>query len=193
MNEMMPSARQMADFAMRYELPSYIFGLVMLVVILMVHGTLLGRLSLLYVSQTHKYLHSNRLMACIVVFYFSIIGLVVTHLIEIMLWGLALFKMQLFTNLPDAVLFAGSTYTTLGFYSDVLPIGWKMTIIIISFSGMFCFAWTTSLLIDMIKGYRSAQLHLYLAKHPKQKTLFDPLASNQNQLTSNQDGVPPPY
>jgi hypothetical protein len=172
-----PTADQFSEIATRYELPSYVFGLMMLIFILVFHGIMLGRISRIYIHTTHKYLNENHLNATIAMFYLSIVGLVIAHIVEITLWGMGIFHMGLIDNFSNAILFAGSTYTTLGFYGDVLPVGWKMTIIIISFSGMFCFAWTTSIMIDMIKIYRIAQVRTFMLKHPHHVAPADPLDS----------------
>jgi hypothetical protein len=57
-------------------------------------------------------------------------------------------------DLIDAILFAGSCYTTLGFVEDILPNGWKSLAFFISFSGLFSLAWTTSIMIGMTNTYR---------------------------------------
>jgi hypothetical protein len=56
----------------------------------------------------------------------------------------------------QALLFAGSCYTTVGFVSDVLPIGWKSLAFFIAFTGLFSLAWTTSVMIGMTNTYKSA-------------------------------------
>ena len=56
----------------------------------------------------------------------------------------------------DALLFAGSCYTTVGFESDNLLEGWKSFAFFISFSGLFSLAWTTSIMIGMTSTYKNA-------------------------------------
>jgi hypothetical protein len=56
----------------------------------------------------------------------------------------------------EALLFAGSCYTTVGFESDTLKEGWKSFAFFISFSGLFSLAWTTSIMIPMTTTYKKA-------------------------------------
>ena len=54
--------------------------------------------------------------------------------------------------MPDwrvAGLFAGSTYTTIG-YNDILPRGWGMLSPLIAISGLFSFGWSGSVLVDVV-------------------------------------------
>jgi hypothetical protein len=48
-----------------------------------------------------------------------------------------------------AGLFAGSTYTTIG-YNDILPRGWGMLSPLIAISGLFSFGWSGSVLVDVV-------------------------------------------
>ena len=69
----------------------------------------------------------------------------------LMLLGLVL-------NPIEAILFAGSTYTTIGFISNIMPFEWKVLPLFIAFSGLFSVAWTTSIMIGMTNIYRDAWL-----------------------------------
>ena len=169
---------QLAAIATHYEVPSYVFGLTMLIVILVAHGISLSRTARRYNITSQEYLADGRYAAVMVLFYVCVLRMVISHIFEIIIWGCALFWMGLISPVSNAVLFAGSTYTTLGFYSDVLPTGWKMTIIMISFSGMFGFAWTTSTMMGMTKNFSIAQLQLHLRKHPESKAKIDKLMGN---------------
>jgi hypothetical protein len=93
-----------------------------------------------------------------------VFGLFLAHLAEIVIWGSALYLFHLLPNLGDSILFAGSTYTAMGFMEDILPNGWKMLAVIIAFSGMFAFAWTASVMISMTKNFRQAYTKLHMEK-----------------------------
>jgi hypothetical protein len=98
------------------------------------------------------------------VFYISILCLFLTHIFEIILWGISLRVFNLLPTLGESILFSGSTYTAMGFMNDPLPSGWKMLAIIIAFSGMFAFAWTASVMISMTRNFRQAYTHLHMQK-----------------------------
>lgn len=74
-----------------------------------------------------------------------------SHLAEIYMWGLALHYFGLVPNLDQAILFAGSAYTTVGFGGIPLPPGWDLLMIIIALDGMVAFGWTIANLASMIQ------------------------------------------
>jgi hypothetical protein len=61
----------------------------------------------------------------------------------------------------DAIMFAGSCYTTMGIVTEVMPTGWKFIAIIIALSGLFAIALATSSMINMSTLFRRA----WLIKH----------------------------
>jgi voltage-gated potassium channel Kch len=99
------------------------------------------------------------------VLYFSILLLVVSHLVEIAIWGYALYWSGLAKNLSEALYFSGSTYTTLGYGSDILPESLNAITAVIALSGMFSIAWTTSILMSNIGAFRPVH-----ASPPREKS-----------------------
>ena len=89
-------------------------------------------------------------------FYSSFIFFAIIHILEILLWGMFILKLDLIDNAIEAILFAGSCYTTVGFIADLLPSGWKSLAFFISFTGLFSFAWTTSVMFGMTNTYKDA-------------------------------------
>ncbi len=49
-------------------------------------------------------------------------------------------------NIHTAVLLAGSTYTTVGFASVTLPLHWQLLEVTMAVTGLFAFAWSTSIM-----------------------------------------------
>lgn len=82
--------------------------------------------------------------------YLSMLLLLVSHLVEIGIWGYALVWSGLVKDRAQALFFSGSTYTTLGYGSDIMPPAWNAITSVIALSGMFSIAWTTSILMNMI-------------------------------------------
>ena len=140
-----------ASLSSELDLPAYLFGIAMLLVVMLVHGLALLQIAKRYEVKSFLYLSERKYSSVAIVFYISVLCLFLTHIFEIILWGIALRVFDLVPNLGESILFSGSTYTAMGFMDDLLPGGWKMLAIIIAFSGMFAFAWTASVMISMTK------------------------------------------
>lgn len=146
------------------DLPAYVFGIVMLLVIMLIHGVVLVQIAKRYEVKSFLYLSEHRYSAVAFSFYTSVLCLFLTHIFEIILWGISLWLFKLLPNLGESILFSGSTYTAMGFMDDLLPNGWKMLAVIIAFSGMFAFAWTASVMISMTKNFRQAYTRRHMEK-----------------------------
>ena len=53
--------------------------------------------------------------------------------------------------------FAGSTYTTLGFGTNPLPLSWDLVMVVIALSGMIAFGWSISILLGMSQLVNTAR------------------------------------
>jgi len=146
------------------DLPAYLFGITMLLIVMLVHGLVLLQIAKRYEVKSFLYLAEKKYSSVAFVFYVSILCLFLTHIFEIVLWGISLRVFNLLPTLGESILFSGSTYTAMGLMDDPLPGGWKMLAIIIAFSGMFAFAWTASVMISMTKNFRQAYTHLHMQK-----------------------------
>ena len=153
-----------ASLSSELDLPAYLFGIAMLLVVMLVHGLALLQIAKRYEVKSFLYLSERKYSSVAIVFYISVLCLFLTHIFEIILWGIALRAFDLVPNLGESILFSGSTYTAMGFMDDLLPKGWKMLAIIIAFSGMFAFAWTASVMISMTKNFRQAYTRLHMQK-----------------------------
>ena len=146
------------------DLPSYLIGAIMLLLVMIFHGLLLLQISKRYEVKSFLYLGEKKYSEVALCFYISIFCLFLTHIAEIILWGIALYALKLLPVLGQSILFSGSTYTAMGFMEDILPDGWKMLAVIIAFSGMFAFAWTASVMISMTKNFRQAYTKSHMEK-----------------------------
>jgi hypothetical protein len=146
------------------DLPAYVFGIVMLLIVMLIHGAVLVQIAKRYEVKSFLYLNEHRYSAVTFAFYTSVLYLFLIHIFEIILWGISLWMFKLLPNLGESILFSGSTYTAMGFMDDLLPKGWKMLAVIIAFSGMFAFAWTASVMISMTKNFRQAYTRRHMEK-----------------------------
>jgi hypothetical protein len=147
---------QDASIATTLDLPSYLLGAIMLLLVMVLHGLVLLQITKRYEVKSFLYLAEKKYSDVTLCFYIGIFCLFLTHITEIILWGVALYTLKLVPALGQSILFSGSTYTAMGFMEDILPDGWKMLAVIIAFSGMFAFAWTASAMISMTKNFRQA-------------------------------------
>lgn len=143
------------------DLPSYLIGTIMLLLVMIFHGLVLLQISKRYEVKSFLYLEEKKYSEVTLCFYISIFCLFLTHIAEIIVWGIAIYALKLLPALGQSILFSGSSYTAMGFMDDILPDGWKMLAVIIAFSGMFAFAWTASVMIFMTKNFR----HAYTKRH----------------------------
>lgn len=155
------------------DLPAYLLGATMLVVVMIFHGFAILQIAKRYEVKTFLYLSEKKYSSVAICFYISVFGLFLAHLIEIVIWGLAIYLFRLLPDLGDSILFSGSTYTAMGFMEDILPSGWKMLAVIIAFSGMFAFAWTASAMIAMTKNFRQAYTKLHMEKLKLSSEIID--------------------
>ena len=98
-----------------------------------------------------------------------------THLGEIALWAFIVHQLGLVDTLRQALTFCGSTYTTVGYNGDLMPDGWEVMTMIIALSGMFSFAWTTGIMMLMLKPFHAAQYARKSGKDPGKA----PFSANQ--------------
>ena len=152
------------NLATSLDLPGYLLGGAMLLLVMVFHGVMLLQIAKRYEVKTFLYLAEKEYSAVALSFYFSVFLLFLTHIAEILIWGIVLYAFKLLPALGQCILFSGSSYTAMGFMEDILPNGWKMLAVIIAFSGMFSFAWTASVMISMTKNFRQAYTKLHMRK-----------------------------
>ena len=126
-----------------------VFGGITLFLMLIFHAVYNYFVINLYENASRKLIHSQNFRYTLFLFYAMSFVLVGSHLIEIYLWGVALFYFGLVPNLDQAIFFAGSFYTTVGYGSIPLPSGWDLMVVIIALNGMVAFGWTIANLANM--------------------------------------------
>lgn len=86
--------------------------------------------------------------------------LVIAMLMSLSIWVWVLFYFGLVSDWKMALLFVASFFTSVGNVSLEFPFGWRLIPSIITFSGLFSFAWATASSIAMANS-----LTLHLEKH----------------------------
>ncbi len=143
------------------------YGLIGLTVVLFFHGAIINHISMRFETFTDANIRANQYNRIFFHFYLAFIFIAVAHVAEILLWAIYLMKLDLIHDPIGSLLFAGSCYTTIGFVSDVLPLGWKSLAFFIALSGLFSIAWTTSIMVGMTNTYRIAWKLKYKYHDPK--------------------------
>jgi len=96
--------------------------------------------------------------------YLSMVLVLTSHLVDIVIWGYALVWSGLVKDISQALYFSGSTYTTLGYGEDIMPPAWNAITAVIALSGMFCIAWTTSVLLSIVSVFHPHRLTAHKEK-----------------------------
>lgn len=126
-----------------------IFGLGFLAVVLLTNVFLFMQIFFLFMKSCEKIVHVSP-YTLIARFMGAILLMSVVQLTSILIWTTALYANGLIDTIVMAMLFAGSCYTTLGIFSDILPKGWQSVAFYIAFSGLFSFAIATSAMMSML-------------------------------------------
>ena len=132
------------------------FGVIGLIVILVFHGSCINHIIMRFDIQTNQNHNLAQYNWVFFHFYAAFIFIACVHILEIVIWSVILITLNLIPNGIEALIFAGSCYTTVGFAADTLPSGWKSLAFFIAFTGLFSIAWTTSVMIGMTEAYKKA-------------------------------------
>ncbi len=97
-------------------------------------------------SGVQQLVSSDRWVLAQIVFSAGILLLLISHLVQIYIWGLSLNLFDIIPNQHQAMVFAGSTYTTVGFVTDPLTDHWQLITVIMACSGFFSFGWSTAVI-----------------------------------------------
>jgi hypothetical protein len=134
-----------------------LFGGIMLFLILVVHASYMFLVTRQYEAITDALIESKRYGWVQPVFYVMAFVLALSHLLEIYIWGSVLSIFGLIKDEHEAMVFAGSAYTTVGFGTNPLPQSWDLVMVVIALSGMIAFGWSISVLLNMTQIVHTAR------------------------------------
>lgn len=142
-------------------------GSIILVILVLFHG--IGLHSILtHFKRRELRLESGRphLWGAAFLFGWAVFMMLSLHVVEIIIWGIALLRLGLIVKPANAIYFCANAYTTMGYGAVDLDVQWRNITPIIAISGLFTFAWTTSFLVTMVQNYMKIveQLELERAK-----------------------------
>ena len=137
------------------------FGGLMLFLLLIFHAVSNYLVINAYQKASRNFILAKKFRYTLFLFYGLSFVLVGCHLAEIFIWGATLFYSGLVPNFDQAILFAGSAYTTVGYGTIPLPIGWELLMVVIALDGMVAFGWT---IVNLSNMQRTVQVARRLAK-----------------------------
>lgn len=152
-------------------LASIIMGAVILVSLVLFHG-----MGVHWVATFHKRgvlrLRAGRphVFAALVLFGAAIFLLLSLHIIGVIWWAIVLRHLGLIHTAKNAIYFCANAYTTLGYGEVDLDPQYRIISPIIGISGLFTFAWTTSMLVNLVQAH-NALLETLELERAKEKEL----------------------
>lgn len=131
------------------------FGAIMLVIIMLVHGSGLGWIVGWHQHRCQYFLRKRwHPFSAKSVFAGTMFLMLILHIIEAVIWAVALNKTGLVPNWRDSMYFSANTYTTIGYGLMILPTNWRELAPIMAISGLFAFAWTTGEMFNVVGEHR---------------------------------------
>lgn len=130
-------------------------GAFILVLIALFHGSGLHWIQVLqHRGERRLRLERPHLVAASSLFGWSVLLMLILHLVEVVIWSFALTQMGLIVKAYDAIYYCANCYTTLGMGRVDVEEHWRILSAVIGISGLFTFAWTTSALVDVVASNR---------------------------------------
>jgi hypothetical protein len=148
-----------------------IIGSVILVCLVLFHG-----MGIHWVSTIHKRgelrLRAGRphVFSAFLLFGTAVFLLLSLHIIGVIWWAIVLTQLGLIHTAKDAMYFCANAYTTLGYGQVDLDAQYRIISPIIGISGLFTFAWTTSMLVNIVRDH-NALLETLELERAKEKQL----------------------
>jgi hypothetical protein len=100
-------------------------------------------------ARVNYFMKLNYHLRAQLVFFLGALILLLTHIVQIYVWGYSLYLTGFINEPNTAIIFSGSTYTTVGFVNDPLPQQWQLITVIMATSGLFSFGWSTSVMFTL--------------------------------------------
>jgi hypothetical protein len=137
-------------------LAALVIGSLILVCLALFHGAGLHHILRLTARGERRLLTGRpHLMRAGLLFGWSIFLMLTLHIVEILIWAFSLNRLGLIARVHDSIYFCANAYTTLGYGAVALEQPWRNISPVIAISGLFTFAWTTSVLVNVVRSHRA--------------------------------------
>jgi len=144
------------------------WGGTLLSITMALHG--LGMIAILRVngSLNHRFQAKPSFRSGLLILILTSWLIMVTHLIEVIVWALFFYWKDAFPNQSVAYYFALNEYTTVGSNYN-LPLHWRLLEGMIATAGLLTFAWSTGVLLTLAQDFQAQQMELLKQKRAHQK------------------------
>jgi Ion channel len=111
----------------------------------------------------------------------AVLLMLVLHILDMGIWAGMLTHLCLITNPRDSLYFTANSYTTLGYGSVPLGLGWRELSPMMAISGLFTFAWTTGVMFNVV-GYQRELKAQLAAEFGRKRELHKNLLAELNAV-----------
>ena len=108
---------------------------------------LLQLMTRLHLERFATWIHLDRIVVPVGI----VLGLFVVHGLEIWLYALVYWRLDLLPDLEKALYFSTSAYSTLGETGSVLPVAWRVVGVLEAVNGMLLIGWSTAFLFQILQ------------------------------------------
>jgi hypothetical protein len=128
-------------------------------VLIVYHGICLWGATAIYRHHAANLISHKRYLRMEIFFFMGVSGLALIHLSEIGALSFLGYRLGLAPDMDQAIVIVGGIYTTIGAERAVaaLPGGYRLLAVVLSMSSLFCFAWSTAVMMDMMRTYHAAK------------------------------------
>ena len=131
------------------------FGLFVMSPVLMINIYTFTGISLSYRrSLRGRHFKSRHLE--MVRFVAHILLLVFAQFLSLTIWAAALLLFNFVGDWMTAIMLTASFFTSVGNFTVILPVEWRLIPSAIAFTGMFSFAWATASTLSMLRDFSDA-------------------------------------
>lgn len=165
-------------------------GVIGLTGIIFLNVFFLRRIAIYYEINARIHLSGSNYNRVFLTYLTAVTLLMLVQVLSIIVWGVFINLLGLVDHPFNAILFAGSCYTTIGIVSDVMPNAWKLQAIFIALSGLFALALSTAAMLNMAPLFRQA----WYRKHDAAiRSLIAQTHVTVPNLDELEGKIPPPH
>ncbi len=130
--------------------------IVVFFVLIVYHGLCLWAAQSIYHRHATTLIAKKQYFRMEIFFFMGLSALALIHLSEIGILSILGLMHGVATSIDHAIVVIGGIYTTIGSEQAVsnLPSRYRILAVVLSMSSLFCFAWSTAVMMDMMRTYR---------------------------------------